>query len=149
MKTIIALVAALNANIAGAVVAIAQVNPTVPTQPNPTLQQSSTPTGLQVQPIAGRVTVTLINQTYVPITYQAIRDTSPRTLAGRSTITLRSLRAPATLTFDREDAGLLKVQPQVSSVTSSEVQVTLSETTDLSIDRLALRVEQNGAISLN
>jgi hypothetical protein len=149
MKTLVALVTALSGNIAGALVTVAQL-PSVPTQPNATpVPQEFGSTGLQIQPIAGRITLTLVNETYVPITYQAIGDTSPRTLAGRSTITLRGLRAPTTLTFDRDDAGLLRVQPQASSTTPNELQVRLSETTNLGVDRLALRVERNGAVSLN
>ncbi len=151
MKTLIPLLTALAGNIAGATLVLAQAAPTIPSQPavTPPPEQQSTPTGLQLQPTNGRVTIMLMNETYAPITYQAIGDTAPRTLAGRTSVTLRGLRAPTTLTFDRQDSGLLRVYPQVSSVTPGELEVKLSETTDLGVDKTALRVEGNGAVSLN
>lgn len=127
----------------------AQTTPTAQPATPPLPEQQVAPTGIQVQPINGRVTVRLVNETYAPITYQAIGDTSPRTLAGRTSITLRNLRAPSTLTFDREDFGLLRVQPRVVSTDPGVLEVRLSETTNLAVDRTALRVEANGAVSLN
>ena len=96
----------------------------------------------------GRVTVKLVNQTNAPISYQALGDTAPRTLQGKSSVTLQGLRIPATVTFHREDGGLLMVTPQGSSQQGS-VQLTLRETTALGMDRSALRIEQNGSVYLN
>ncbi len=96
----------------------------------------------------GRVSVKLVNQTNAPISYQAIGDTAPRTLQGKSNVTLQGLRIPATVTFHREDGGLLMVTPQSFSQQGS-LQLTLQETTDLGMDRSALRIEQNGSVYLN
>lgn len=101
-----------------------------------------------VTPTDGRVTVKLVNQTNAPISYQAVGDTAPRTLQGKSNVTLQGLRIPATVTFHREDGGLLMVTPQGSSQQGS-LQLTLRETTDLGMDRSALRIEQNGSVYLN
>jgi hypothetical protein len=101
-----------------------------------------------VTPTNGRVSVKLVNQTNAPISYQAIGDTAPRILQGKSNVTLQGLHMPATVTFHREDGGLLMVTPQASFQQGS-LQLTLQETTDLRMDRSALRIEENGLVYLN
>lgn len=100
-----------------------------------------------VAPVNGRVSVRLVNNTAANITYQAIGDTAPRMLAGKSEVTLQGLRTPATVTFNRQDGGLLMVTPQSSQ--EGILQLSLRETTDLAIDKGALRIEQNGSVYLN
>ncbi|MBW4600716.1 MAG: hypothetical protein KME29_14235 [Calothrix sp. FI2-JRJ7] len=100
-----------------------------------------------VSPSDGRVTVRLINKTNAPITFQAVGDTQVRTLAGRSEIALQGLRIPTTVTFYRQDRGLLMVTPRSSE--SGVLEVTMQETTNFAMDRTALRIENNGSVYLN
>ncbi len=100
-----------------------------------------------VSPTDGRITVRLINNTNAPITFQAVGDTQVRTLAGRSEVALQGLRVPTTVTFYRQDRGLLKVTPRSSE--SGVLEVNMQETTDFAMDRTALRVENNGDVYLN
>lgn len=96
-----------------------------------------------IAPANGAVSVTLNNQTAAPIRYQVIGDTEPRTLAGRSQVSLQSLRLPMTLTFRREDGGLLQPVLLPGSAEGT-LDLNLSEATDLSVDRLTLVVDQAG-----
>ena len=100
-----------------------------------------------VSPSDGRVTVRLVNNTNAPIVFQAVGDTQVRTLAGRSEIALQGLRVPTTVTFYRQDRGLLMVTPRSSE--SGVLEVTMQETTDFAMDRTALRIENNGNVFLN
>lgn len=100
-----------------------------------------------VSPRDGRITVRLINNTNAPITFQAVGDTQVRTLDGRSEIALQGLRVPTTVTFYRQDRGLLMVTPKSSE--SGVLEVTMQETTDFAMDRTALRIENNGSVYLN
>jgi hypothetical protein len=102
----------------------------------------------RVQLKGDRATITLINKTNAAIAYQAVGDTQPRILPGRQTISLRGLRVPVTLTFDRQDAGLLLVSPQQSATSPNTLEVTLDTTTSLSIDGTTMRVENNGSVFL-
>ncbi|MBF2067040.1 MAG: hypothetical protein IGS39_21895 [Calothrix sp. C42_A2020_038] len=101
-----------------------------------------------VSPTAGRVTVRLVNKTNAPITFQAVGDTQVRTLAGRSKVSLQGLQVPTTVTFYRQDRGLLMVTPKTTSE-SGVLEVSMQETTDFAMDRTALRIENNGAVYLN
>ena len=113
--------------------------------PSPQQQQ---PAVAMVMPTDGKVSVKLVNETNAPISYQAIGDTAPRTLQGKSSVMLQGLHIPATVTFHRRDHGLLMVKPQGSSP-QGMLQLTLKETTDQAMDRSALRIEQDGAVYLN
>jgi len=101
-----------------------------------------------VTPTNDKVNVKLVNQTNAPISYQAVGDTAPRTLQDKSSVMLQGLRVPATVTFHREDGGLLMATPQGFSQQGS-LQLTLRKTTDLGMDRSALRIEQSGSVYLN
>ncbi|MBW4560246.1 MAG: hypothetical protein KME32_03655 [Mojavia pulchra JT2-VF2] len=111
-------------------------------------------TGPQQSPIAmvsptnGRVNIRLVNETGANVAYQVIGDTTQRSLRGQSDVILQGLRAPTTVTFQREDGGLLTVTPQASSETGI-LEVRLNETTDLAQDRKAMRIQENGAVFLN
>lgn len=102
----------------------------------------------RIQPTGDRTTITLINNTYAAIAYQAVGDTQPRILPGRTRVTLRGLRAPVTLTLDRQDAGLLLVTPKPSATSPETLEVLLDTTTDLGADATTLRVEQTGSVFL-
>ncbi|MGG6281968.1 hypothetical protein ACQ4M3_10380 [Leptolyngbya sp. AN03gr2] len=119
----------------------AQAKPTV----NPPLESQFQPKA-QITLNGDRVNVTLINLTNAAISYQAIGDTQIRTLPGRGTVLLQGLRVPTTLTFDRQDSGLLNITPKQSA--PNTIEVTLDATTDLGIDSPTMRVESNGSVFL-
>jgi hypothetical protein len=90
----------------------------------------------------------LINDTGARITYQVIGDTAPRSLEDRNEARLEGLNAPTTLTFQRDDGGLVKVTPRPSRERGT-LEVTLQGTTDVNQDRKTLRIQDNGGVFLN
>lgn len=113
--------------------------------PFPQQQQSAV---AMVTPMSGKVGVRLVNQTAAPISYQVIGDTALRTLQGKSEVMLQGLSTPLTVTFYRQDKGLLMVTPQGSSQ-QGMLQLSFNETTDVKMDKSAMRIEQNGAVFFN
>lgn len=97
----------------------------------------------------GQVNINLVNDTAATITYQVIGDTAPRTLPGKSSVMLRGIKAPVTVTFERQDGGLLSVTPRPSSEQRGMLQVSLDETTDVAQDKKAMRIQENGSVFLN
>lgn len=117
--------------------------------------QETTPAPEQLQspasrviPMNGMVSVKLVNQTGDPITYQVIGDTTQRQLQGRSDATLEGLKTPVNITFQRPNGALLSVVPQASSE-PGVLEVNLQETTDLSIDKNAMTIQESGSVFLN
>ncbi|MEH1923756.1 hypothetical protein [Nostoc sp.] len=96
----------------------------------------------------GMVNVRLVNETAANVTFQVIGDTAPRSLQGKSDVTLQNLKAPVTVTFEREDGGQLIVTPQGSSEPGS-LEVTFKEATNATQGRSAMRIERNGSVFLN
>ncbi|MBW4645055.1 MAG: hypothetical protein KME23_19050 [Goleter apudmare HA4340-LM2] len=113
--------------------------------PLPGQQQSPIAT---VLPTNNVVNVRLVNDSGANITYQIIGDTAPRSLPGRSNTTLKGLRTPITVTFYREDGGLVAVAAQRTSQQGT-LSVTLRETTEVGKDRGTLRIAENGSVFLN
>jgi hypothetical protein len=123
-----------------------------PTEPGAVIQPPA-PEQLQspassVMPMNGMVNVRLINQTGDPITYQVLGDTNQRRLPGRDNITLQGLKTPVNLTFQRPNGALLRVVPQTSGQ-QGMLEVVLEETTDLSVDKNAMTIQENGNVLLN
>ncbi len=122
----------------------------------PVVQDSGVQTSprQQLSPIAtitpknGTVDVRLINNTGANVTYQVIGDTAPRSLQRKSNALLRSLSVPTTVTFYREDGGLLTVTPQITPQ-QGILEVTLRETTAVGRDRGVMRITENGGVFLN
>lgn len=133
---------------------ITQPSTSVPTEQTPAPGSTSQVTPTRQTPSAtialasGRVNIKLINDTGASVTYQVIGDTAPRSLQGKTDVTLQRLNTPVTVTFQREDGGLLQATPQPSSK-SGVLEVRLKETTDVGQDRSALRIEGNGSVFLN
>jgi hypothetical protein len=96
----------------------------------------------------GKADITLKNNTNAEIIYQVIGDTQPRILSGMSNVTLRDLSTPATVTFQRDDGGLLMVETEPGRKMGS-LEVTLEETTDINQDRNSMRIQSNGSVFLN
>lgn len=113
----------------------------------PPLPEEQQPPSTTITPIQGKVNVRLVNKTGANITYQVIGDTNARKLQGKSDVKLTGLLAPVTVTFRRDDGGLLSVTPQSPEL--GMLEVTLTETTDLSIDRTTMRIYQTGAVYFN
>jgi hypothetical protein len=113
----------------------------------PTPEQLGDPAATVI-PIDGAVTVRLINGTAAVINYQVIEDTELRSLPGESEVTLQGLTTPVTITFYREDSGLLTVTP-VAIADPGVLEVTLDETTDLGEDETVLQIQETGSVFLN
>lgn len=112
--------------------------------PLPEEQQSPSAT---VMPVDGKINIKLTNATNAAVTYQVVGDTDQRTLGGDSDVTLQNIQTPVTITFVREDKGLLKVTPQAAS--EGLLEVTVDETTNLDEDKGTIRVQENGQVFLN
>ncbi len=122
---------------------------TAPSSPlSPPLPDTQQAPSAVVVPQNGLVNVTLTNQTGAIISYQVIGDTNQRSLAGKSSVVLQNLKTPITVTFHRQDSGLLKVTPEATSQ-QSMLSVTFTEATDLGTDRSAMRIQSNGFVLLN
>jgi hypothetical protein len=115
------------------------------TQPPFPAQQQ--PIAATITPNKSRVSIRLVNDSNAPISYQAIGDTALRTLPGRSFITLQGLKVPTTLTFFRQDRGLLMATPKL--IPEGMLELRLRETTNFTMDNTALRIEANGNVFLN
>lgn len=116
------------------------------TQP-PTPEQRQPPSAT-VMLMNGRVSIRLVNETGADITYQVIGDTNQRSLQGKSNVMLQDLSPPVSVTFKRDDGGLLTVSPQASSEPGM-LEVTFTETTDLNTDKTSMSVQETGAVFLN
>lgn len=124
-------------------------SPVVTPDIQPPLPEQQQPPSAVVVPLKdGTVTVTLVNETGASINYQVIGDTNQRSLQGKSNALLQALKTPVTLTFRRQDGGLLKVTPQASPEPGT-LEVRFTEATDLGTDRSTMRIQSTGAVFLN
>jgi hypothetical protein len=123
------------------------VNPQVPTTTQPPAPEQQAPS-TTIALANGKVNIRLVNDTAANVTYEVIGDTAARSLKGKSDVMLQGLNAPVTVTFQREDGGLLKATPQASSEPGM-LELRLNEATDIGKDRGTMRIQQNGAVLLN
>lgn len=93
------------------------------------------------------VNVTLVNMTDAAIDYQVITDTDTRLLTGDSEVVLRQLPVPTTLTFNRQDGGLLQVIAVPTE--TNELTLRLDETVDLGQDINSVTVDADGSVFAN
>ncbi|MCC5663001.1 hypothetical protein LC653_03380 [Nostoc sp. CHAB 5784] len=124
-----------------------QPSPGAVSTDQPLLQPRQTPSAT-IALANGKVNVRLVNDTAANVTFQVIGDTAPRSLQGKSYVTLQGLQAPVTVTFEREDGGQLTVTPQPSSESGS-LEVRFNEATNATQGRSAMRIEPNGSVFLN
>jgi hypothetical protein len=116
--------------------------------PLPALAQTPLPApAVIVAPVGNRVSIAMINQTGAPIDYEVIGDTQYRSLGGTSEILLQNLSVPTTLTFRRQDGGLLQASLQTTA--AGVLELRLSATTDFSRDRTALTIDRAGGVFIN
>lgn len=101
-----------------------------------------------INPVDGRVTVQLKNDTNAQIFYQAVGYTDRRLLAGGNEITLQNLPTPVTITMTREDGGLLEVTPATNEQLGT-LSISLDETTNFDVSRGTLRIQRNGQVFVN
>ncbi len=125
--------------------------PTQPAAPGPVTQpplpeERQAPSAM-VMLMDGRLNIRLVNETGANISYQVIGDTDQRSLQGKSDVMLRDLSPPISVTFRREDGGLISVTTQPSEKGMLEARFT--ETTDLGMDRNTMRIQETGAVYLN
>ncbi|WP_414518167.1 hypothetical protein [Nostoc sp. PCC 9305] len=121
--------------------------PTVSNDQQPLVEPRQAPSAT-IALTNGMVNIRLVNDTAAKITFQVIGDTAPRSLEGKSNVTLQALKAPVTVTFERQDGGQLIVTPQGSSEPGS-LEVTFKEATNAAQGRSAMRIERNGSVFLN
>ncbi|WP_254174814.1 hypothetical protein [Planktothrix pseudagardhii] len=100
----------------------------------------------RVGAVNGVVTLKLINNANVPIQYQVIGGTREEWLVQNSTIQVQG-SPPITLTYRRQDGGLLLVQPKQTSPGVLEVQFRV--TNDFNIDTRSLNITETGSVFLN
>lgn len=127
----------------------ANTTPTTETTPGAItlpLPEQQTPSAIAT-PVDGKINIKLINTTNAVVSYQVIGDTDQRFLSGDSNVTLQNIKTPVTVTFSRQDRGLLKVNPQANLV--GLLEVTLDEATNLNDDNTTMRIQQDGKVLLN
>lgn len=113
----------------------------------PPLPEEQQPPSTTVLLNQGKVSIKLVNHTGAKITYQAIGNTAPRSLPGKSNVMLKDLVAPITVTFKREDGGLLNATGR--SPTPGILELILDATTDLGIDKQSMQIQPTGDVFLN
>ncbi|MDZ8035031.1 hypothetical protein [Nostoc sp. DedSLP04] len=121
--------------------------PAVSNDQQPLVEPRQTPSAT-IALTNGMVNIRLVNNTAAKITFQVIGDTAPRSLEGKSDVTLQALKAPVTVTFERQDSGQLIVTPQ-ASLEPGSLEVTFKEATNATQGRSAMRIERNGSVFLN
>ncbi|HLO48279.1 MAG TPA: hypothetical protein VK211_07655 [Kamptonema sp.] len=121
---------------------------TTPVAPQTTAPARFPLPSARVEPSEGVVTIKLVNTTNALIGYQVVGDTQPRTLGEQSEIQLKNLKTPVTITYQRQDGGLLIVRPQATA-TPGFLQVSFAATTDLGSDTKSMNVQADGGVFLN
>lgn len=121
--------------------------PSTTTPVTPPLPEQQQPPSTTVMPTQGKVSIKLVNVTKADVTYEVIGDTGRRSLQGKSNVLLSDLTIPITMTFKRQDGGLLNVIPQ--SPQPGILEAVLTETTDLGADKNTLNIQPSGAVFLN
>lgn len=122
--------------------------PATTPSPEPTASPVRTPVST-IKPVDGKVTIKLINQTYTNVVYKELGgETAPRTLAGRSEVTLQNLSTPVNLNFYRPDRGFLIVNLQPAADAENRLEVTMTETADQGLGKTSLTIEPDGNVYL-
>lgn len=121
--------------------------PSTTTPVTPPVPEQQQPPSTTVMPTQGKVSIKLVNVTKADVTYEVIGDTGQRSLQGKSNVLLSDLTIPITMTFKRQDGGLLNVIPQ--SPQPGILEAVLTETTDLGADKNTLNIQPSGAVFLN
>lgn len=128
-------------------------NPGIANQITPKIDQliaqssePETPPDLKVTPVNGTVQVKFTNTTNATLFYQIIGQTSRLNLPPNATITLETLKLPASILFGRQGEGLLKVM--LTPLGNGVVEAKLQDTKDLGLDRKSLAIRKDGSFFL-
>ncbi|MGF1493566.1 MAG: hypothetical protein ACFBSC_14150 [Microcoleaceae cyanobacterium] len=97
--------------------------------------------------ISGPIVIKLINETNAVITYQVVGGTRDRSLGEQSEVELAGFEVPMTLTYQRDDDGLLLVIPEATE--SNVLEVRFQATGDFNLDTKALEINDEGSVFLN
>ncbi|MEE3715954.1 hypothetical protein V2H45_04240 [Tumidithrix elongata RA019] len=112
-----------------------------------------TPT--QIIPLKGDlITVRVINKSKDTITFQALGDTSRRSLKGNTSVTLRNLKVPLSLAFYYQDVkrsyvlktGLIDAKI-IENKSVGSIDLVLSPTTDPDSHRSSLYIYTDGSVT--
>jgi hypothetical protein len=114
----------------------------------PPLPEQQQAPSAQIALANGRVNIRLVNDSGAEVTYEVVGDTPARSLPGKTDTMLRNLNAPVTMTFYREDGGLLEVNIPPATETGM-IEVRLDATTDVQEDRNTVRIGEDGTVFLN
>ena len=127
-----------------------------PSTPHPTTT-SETPTQSQpaqfplpsgrVSPVNGLVTLKLVNHTNAVINYQVVGGTRERVLGEQSQTELIGFPIPLTLTYQRQDSGLLIVLTK--STAPGVLEVRFQGTNNFDLDTKSLNIPKSGSVFLN
>ena len=120
-------------------------NPSNAVEISQTNEPERAPDG-KIEPVNGKVNLTLTNPTNARLFYQVVGQTTRRSLAARETVTLRELKLPASILFKRQDEGFLQVT--LNYVEKGLLEVLFDETNDLGVDRQSLTIRPDGGIFL-
>jgi hypothetical protein len=99
----------------------------------------------RVTPSQGLISIRLRNNMGTMVTYQAIGETSPRSLEGGQEILLRNLPVPITMTLQRSDGGLVRLMPMVSNQ-EGVLGVSVNAATGLNDSQLTLGIQSQGEV---
>lgn len=129
---------------------VREEHPTTPpaSDPHPMEEPDQFPLpSARVSPVNGMVTLRLINPSNILINYQIVGGTRELTLGERSQAELAGFPVPLTLTYQREDGGLLLVFPR--AVAPGVLEVKFQPTSDFDKDTKSLNIPENGSVFLN
>lgn len=123
-----------------------------PTQAAPATTQTPKPAArfplpsATVAAVDGSVTLRLVNNTNAVIEYQLVGRTRERVLGQQSKTDLQAA-SPLTMTYQRQDNGLLLVTPK--TVAPGVLEVRFDATNDLDVDTKSLEINDTGTVFLN
>jgi hypothetical protein len=98
-----------------------------------------------VTPQSGQISMRLKNTMQTMVNYQALGETSMRSLQSGEETLLQNLPLPVTLTLNRADGGLVKVVP-MSNEKEGVLGISITEANGLSDSQLNLLVQSEGQV---
>jgi len=99
----------------------------------------------RVIPYQGQIRMRLKNNMQTTVTYQALGQTSPRSLNGGEEVLLQNLPVPMTLTVLRSDGGLVSIVP-MSNAQENVLGLSFNEANGLNDSQLTVRVQSQGQV---
>jgi len=100
----------------------------------------------RVTPLLGQVSMKLKNDMQTEVIYQAIGETSQRSLKAGQEVMLKNLPLPMTLTLNRTDGGLVRLVPMPMN-TEGMLDISIKEANGLNDSHLNLNIQTEGQVS--